>query len=194
MQTATRLRFGTAQEKAATVAQIVQAYGVDIQALDNSLAGHAPAQNGPSGVDVQAEVQRALAPLMQAAQARHQQSAQEQASIARSELQEFAQDKEFIRDVRNDMADIIELAEKQGRPMTLQAAYDRACLLHPEVARVMLARQQGVNAQKLTQNAQRARSAAVSVNGAAPIGSPNAAEPSSIRESIEAAIESHSRV
>jgi hypothetical protein len=58
----------------------------------------------------------------------------------------------------------------------------------------MLARQQGVNAQKLTAAARTAKAAAVSVRGSAPVGNPNGAEPSSIRESIEAAIESHSRV
>jgi hypothetical protein len=66
-------------------------------------------------------------------------------------------------------------------------------MLHPEVSKVIMARQQGANARQLTAAAQRARGAAVSVKGAAPVGNPNGHEPTSIRESIEAAIESHSR-
>jgi molybdopterin-biosynthesis enzyme MoeA-like protein len=90
------------------------------------------------------------------------------------------------------MADIIEVAERQGRQMSLAQAYERAAMLHPEVSKVMLARQQGSNARQLTQAAQRARSAAVSVKGAAPVGNPVASEPTSIRDSIEAAIAAHS--
>jgi hypothetical protein len=90
------------------------------------------------------------------------------------------------------MADIIELGERRGRDISIADAYKQAAMLHPEVSKVMLARQQGANARQLTQNAQRARSAAVSVRGAAPVGNPAGPEPSSIRESIEAAIQAHS--
>ena len=73
--------------------------------------------------------------------------------------------------------------------MDLGDAYKRACALHPEVSRVMLARQQGATAQQLTAQARTAKAAAVSVKGGAPVGNPARAEPTSIRESVEAAIE-----
>lgn len=196
MSLATTLRFGTVAEKANSLAQMVKVYGVDIQALDSALVGVAPTEQGPSAINVQAEVQKALAPLMQQAQARQQWEMQQTNEAVRQELVAFAQDPEheFISDVREIMADLIEVAERQRMSLPLQDAYDRACALHPEVSKVIMARQQGVNASKLTQAAQRAKAAAVSVRGAAPVGNPSPSEPSSIRESIEAAIEAHSRV
>ena len=195
MQVGTTLRFGTPLEKAQTVARIVSAYGVDLQTLDSALAGVAPPEGQPQ-VNVQAEVQRALAPLMQAAQQRQQAEYQQLSEAARNDLVAFAQDPahEFMGDVRLLMADMLDVADRQKMDLSLQDAYDRSCALHPEVSKVIMARRQGANAQQLTAAAQRAKSAAVSVRGVAPVGNPNAVEPSSIRESIEAAIEAHSRV
>lgn len=197
MQVGQTLRFGTPGEKAQVIAQCVQTYGVDIQTLDSVLAGVMPPNGQPQQINVQAEVQRALQPLMQSWQQRQQQEAYQTTEQARSELIAFAEDRnhEFIGDVREIMADMLDVAAKYGRDLPLQEAYDRACALHPEVSKVIMARQQGVNAQKLTQNAQRAKAAAVSVRGTAPAGKPDGdREPSSVRESIEAAIEAHSRV
>jgi hypothetical protein len=195
MQFATRMRMGTPAEKAITIAALVKSYGVDVHALDSALVGQLPTETNPQA-SVQAAVQQALAPIYQAAQARQQQITQQAAWGARSEMEAFAQDPkhEFFNDLRGTMADMIEVAERQGREMSLQEAYQRAALLHPEVSKVIIARQQGNQARQLTAAAQRAKAAAVSVRGSAPVGSPNGPEPSSIRESIEAAIESHSRL
>jgi hypothetical protein len=198
MDTAARLRFGTPGEKATAVANIVKAYGVDIEALDGALAGVAPPQ-GQQGFDpmmVQQAVQAQLAPLFQQAQARRAAQEQQTAATVKSELQAFAADPkhEFFDDVRDLMADAIEVANRQGYDLPLADAYHRACLLHPEVSKVMLARQQGQSAASLTQAATRAKAAAVSVKGAAPVGSPEPTAPSSVRDAIEAAIEAHSRV
>ena len=197
MQVGTTLRFGTPVEKARVIADCVQTYGIDIQTLDSILAGVAPQQGQAPQINVQAEVQRALQPMMSALQQRQQWEAHQTTESARQELIAFASDQghEFIDDVREIMADMIEVAAKYKHDLPLQEAYDRACALHPEVSKVIMARQQGVNAQKLTQNAQRAKAAAVSVRGAAPAGKPDGShEPSSLRDSIEAAIEAHSRV
>ena len=200
MQVASGLRFGTPIEKAQIVAHLVNTYGVDIEALDGALVGVLPQQGQqPQGFDpslIQREVQNALAPFMQQAQARRAQMEQQTAGQVASEIEQFAADakNEFFGDVRELMADVMEIAERQGRQVSLADAYKHACLLHPEVQKVILARQTGRQAQSLTQAAQRARSAAVSVKGAAPVGNPAPAEPSSIRDAIEAAIESQSRV
>jgi hypothetical protein len=198
MQVGTTLRFGTPMEKATTIARMVKAYGVDIRGLDDALAGEVPQGGGMGqGLDpgaVQAMVQQQLAPLYQAAQQRQQQAQVQAVEAARSELSTFAQGKEFIGDVREMMADMIEVSERQGMTLSLQDAYDRACMLHPDVSRVIMARQQGNAAQGLTAAARKARASAVSVKGGAPVGNPERAEPSSIRDSIEAAIEAHSRV
>ncbi len=197
MDTASRLRFGTPAEKAQTVAQIVKAYGIDIEALDGALVGAIPQQ--PQGFDpnvIQQAVQQSLAPLFQQAQARRAAQEQQVAATVQTELQQFAADpkNEFFEDVRDLMADAIEVAERNGRTLSLADAYHRACLLHPEVSKVMIARQQGQSAANLTQAATRAKAAAVSVKGAAPVGSPEPTAPTSVRNAIEAAIEAHSRV
>jgi len=197
MQVTQTLRSGTQYEKASTLAQIVRVYGVDIASLDAALVGQAPppeSQQQSNPQYVQQAVQQALAPLYQAAQSRQNQLVQAAEGEARSELEAFAADpaNEFFNDLRVEMADIIELGERRGRDISIADAYKQAAMLHPEVSKVMLARQQGVNARQLTQNAQRARSAAVSVRGTAPVGNPAGPEPSSIRESIEAAISAHS--
>ena len=195
MQVTQTLRSGTQYEKASTLAQIVRVYGVDIASLDAALVGQAPPEGSQQRMpDVQQAVQQALAPLYQAAQSRQNQLVQAAEGEARSELEQFAADpaNEFFNDLRVEMADIIELGERRSRDISIADAYKQAAMLHPEVSKVMLARQQGVNARQLTQNAQRARSAAVSVRGTAPVGNPAGPEPSSIRESIEAAISAHS--
>jgi len=195
MQFATRMRMGTPNEKALTLAALVKAYGVDVQALDTALVGQLPADGGGGQQNVQQAVQQALQPIYQAAQQRQQRVEQEARQGAQSEMARFAQDPkhEFFGDLRGMMADLIEVAERNGREMPLDEAYYKAALLHPEVSRVIIARQQGVNARQLTEAARRARGAAVSVRGSAPVGNPSGSEPSSIRDSIEAAIESHSR-
>jgi hypothetical protein len=197
MDVAARLRFGTPQEKAMTVAQIVKSYGVDIESLDGALVGALPQQ--PQGFDpnmVQQAVQQQLAPLFQQAQQRRAAQEQQTSKAVKTELNAFADDakNEFFDDVRDIMADIIEVAARQGSDLPLADAYKRACMLHPEVSKVMLGRQQGQSAQSLTQAATRAKAAAVSVKGAAPVGSPEPTAPSSVRDAIEAAIEAHSRV
>lgn len=197
MQVGQTLRFGTPNEKAQVIAQCVQTYGVDIQALDSMLAGVVPPQGQQPPINVDAAVQRALQPFVNGLQQRQQWEQAQTTEQARTELIAFASDQshEFIEDVREIMADMIEVAAKYQHDLPLQEAYDRACALHPEVSKVIMARQQGVNAQKLTQNAQRAKAAAVSVKGSAPAGKPDGShEPSSLRESIEAAIEAHTRV
>jgi hypothetical protein len=194
MEIASVLRVGTMQEKASTLAKLVTAYGVDIFALDSALAGTAPPEPQQAGIPadlVQREVQRALSPFMEQAQMRQQQQSEKIYQEVGRELQDFAAKHEFYADVRMEMADLMEVAERNGREITMKQAYDYVCSLHPEISKVIIARQQAQSAQTLTRNAQQARSAAVSVRGAAPVGSPSKAEPSSIRDAIEAAIDSN---
>lgn len=198
MDIAVSLRTGSPQQKAQLVAQLVGNYGVDIGALDAALAGVAPQQ--PQGFDpsvIQREVQAALSPIVQAAQQRRAQMEQQTQAEVMSELEQFAQDpkNEFFHDLRNAMADIIEVAERQGRKMSLADAYQTAAMLHPEISQIMLARRQGQSVQSHSQAAQRAKAAAVSVKGSGADMSPaQAPDASTVRAAIEAAIDSNTRV
>jgi hypothetical protein len=121
------------------------------------------------------------------AQAMYQQQAQ-----AQNEVAQFLNQAEFGEDVREDMADILETAQKRGKSMTLQEAYEAATYMNPSVRKVMQQRQAAQGAQVQTQAAQRAKAAAVSVSGSAPVGAMQ--QPSTdIRSAIEAAIQMTSR-
>jgi hypothetical protein len=195
----TRMRLGTPGERALTIANIVKAYGVGIEDLDNALVnGRVPQSQQANGHDpqyVQQAVQQALQPLYQAAQARQAQLQQAAEEHTRAEIEAFAADPKhkYFPDLRGIMADLVDVAQKNGGDISYEDAYQRAALLHPEISKVIIAQRQGVNAHQLTQAAQRAKAAAVSVNGAAPVGNPAPGEPTSIRESIEAAIEGLTR-
>jgi hypothetical protein len=90
------------------------------------------------------------------------------------------------------MADILEAAQRRGQTMTLQQAYEKATFMNDNVRKVMQQRQMLQGSQVQTQAAQRARAAAVSVSGAAPIGAMQ--QPATdIRSAIEAAIQQTSR-
>jgi hypothetical protein len=200
MSTAARLRTGTAPELATLVAGIVQQFGVGrfgngfIEALDSALAGQTPRLD-PQQAAIDQVLNQRLAPIQsmfQQFQSAQQQQQQLVAQQAQSEVEQFLNQSEFGNDVREDMADLLEAAQRRGQSMTLKQAYDKACMLNDSVAKVMQQRRLSQGAQVQTQAAQRARSAAVSVSGSAPVGALQ--QPATdVRSAIEAAIQMSSR-
>ena len=200
MSTAARLRTGTAPELAQLVAGIVNQFGTGrfgnqfIELLDGALAGQAPRVDPQQAALEQALNQR-LAPVQnmltqfQQAQAAQQQRVAEQ---AQNEVGNFLQRAEFGEDVREEMADLLETAQRRGQNLSLADAYKKACMLNDRVRSVLQSRAKARGAQTQTQAAQRARSAAVSVTGAAPAGALRQ-EPTDVRSAIEAAIAMSSR-
>lgn len=200
MATAAKLRTGTAPELAQMVAGIVNQFGVGrfgngfIQALDSALAGQAPVVD-PQQAAMEQVLNQRLAPVQQMlTQFQQAQLAQQQrvAQDAQTEVERFLSKAEFGNDVREDMADLMETAARRGQNLTLADAYKKACLMNDRVVSVLKARKQSQGAQQQTQAAQRARSAAVSVSGAAPKGAMQ--QPATdVRSAIEAAIVQNSR-
>ena len=200
MSTAARLRTGTAPELAQLVAGIVNQFGIGrfgnsfIEQLDSALAGQAPKVD-PQQSAIEQVLNQRLAPVQQMltqfqqAQLMQQQQVQERAV---SEVEQFLAQAEFGNDVREDMADILEVAQRRGINMTLQDAYKKAVMMNDNVRSVLTQRAQAQKAQSQTQAAQRARSAAVSVSGAAPMGGMQAPA-TDVRSAIEAAIVATSR-
>ena len=200
MATAARLRTAPAPDLANMVAGIVKQFGVGrfgnsfIEALDSALAGEVPKVD-PVQNQVQQVLQQQLAPVQQfmsqfqQAQLAQQQQVQQQAV---SEVQQFIEKAEFGDDVREEMADIMELASRRGREVSLADAYKQACLVNPRVRAVLESRAKAKGAAQLTATAQRAKAAAVSVSGAAPVGIPTGGAVD-VRSAIEAAIASASR-
>lgn len=201
MSTAARLRTGTADELATMMAGVVNQFGTGrfgprfIEMLDSALAGQQPRAADPQTSQIEQLLNQKLAPVQgmltqfqQAqAQARYQAEAQ-----AQNEVAQFLSNAEFGEDVREDMADLLEAAQRRGQNLTLQQAYEKATFMNDSVRKVMQQRQAAQGAQVQTQAAQRARAAAVSVSGSAPVGALQ--QPATdIRSAIEAAIQQTSR-
>jgi len=146
LQAGATLTMGSPAQRAQTVANIIKQYGVDVNALDSLLVDKPQEPTGQQDFQVQQAIQQALAPYQrymaeqqQNQQARQQQTQQE----AGSEVQRFSADpkNEFYKDVRMDMADILDLAANRGLQMSMEDAYNRACLMHPEISTIVQTRQ-----------------------------------------------------
>lgn len=201
MGTAVRLRTATGPELAQLMAGMVSQFGTGrfgsqfINMLDSALAGTNPQENDQTS-QIQQVIQQQLAPVQQFMTQMQQAQAQSQARVqqqAVSEVEQFIQQSEFGNDVREDMADLIEMASRRGREMTLKDAYEQACQLNPSIRAALAQRRQNGAAQGQNAAAQRARAAAVSVPSTGPaVGAPAPAN-DSIRAAIEASIAANSR-
>jgi hypothetical protein len=182
------LATGTKAQRAQLMAKLVKDYDVDIAELDSALVGSVP--SNPETPDIQAlvqqQLQQALAPLYQ----QQQQAQIQQQQQVEQTVEQMALDPKYplFDEVRQDMADIIELNAKRGIYISLTEAYNKAILINPQASQQM---QQQSAAQQATQQhlqAQKAKAASLSVTGApASGGSGQFAGDGSMRGAIEAA-------
>jgi len=188
MQTATGLQGGAPQHKVQIVHDLIRQYGVDIGALDQMLTGGQVNEKGEvvpdPNLQVQAQIQEAMAPINQFLQGQQQnlQSQQYEAQqTANTNVDTFAADpkNEFYEDVKLDMADLLDLASKHGRPLTIPQAYTRACAANPDISTVMEGR-------TAAQTIARKKVAASSVTGS-PSGVAAAPEADTLRGALEMA-------
>ena len=185
LQTAQQLRTAPPAQKAALVASIVQQFGVDIEALDAALTGQAPQQQR------QPEAYRdpRVDSLMQRIEAAEQAKAQAVQQEGFQQIQEFVAsgEGEFLEDVREVMADLLEVAARRGVALSVKDAYHQAVRLDPKVAGVFAQREAAKSSATATAATQRAKVAASSVKGQ-PAGASEASKPSGLRAHLEAAI------
>jgi hypothetical protein len=189
LDTGSVLQMGTPTQKANTVANLINTFGIDIQALDGILSGQGIPQQTQQNNDVQQAVQQAVAPyqqMMEQQKAQQAQAQQNQQTQIGNELQQFAAANEFYKDVQGDMADILDMASARNMNLPLEEAYRRACLLNPEISGIIAARNSGAQVQKK-------RKAAVSISGN-PGGTPGAKMPDTIEEALHAAWDAQDRV
>lgn len=192
LQTANVLYTGTPIQKAMTVASIIKNFGISLETLDDVLAGNGgeegrgQAQSPDIAAVIQAELAKALGPVMQRHKAQEQQTLQ----ATQEELQNFLDDpaNEFAYDVKDTMADILEAAANRGQKMDLQTAYSRAILAHNDIAEVVARRKTQEQVTKSSAAAAAAKKKSVSITGA-----PEKAVPGSgtMRDTIVAAMEQH---
>ena len=151
LQTASALQMGNPTQQAQTVADLIKQFGVSVEVLDKLLIGEAPPEPPPGAPGavgnpyIQQQVAQAVAPyqqFMQQHQQRVQQDEQQVQQEAGNDVTTFGQDttNEFYNDVRADMADILDMGANRGMQLSLKEAYDRACMLNPEIQRILQSR------------------------------------------------------
>tara|TARA_R110000737_G_scaffold108221_6_gene140954 strand:+ start:1329 stop:2393 length:1065 start_codon:yes stop_codon:yes gene_type:complete len=191
--TVANLRMGNPVQKAQIVAGLIDSFGVDIRALDSQLSGSMPDPDDPSS-RIDELVNQRLAPYQEHLQQMEYQKTQQTQQVqqqATQEVQSFADSgqAEFLNDVRNDMADLIDAAYRRGVNMPMQEAYQKACAVHPQISQVM---QQRAKQQQITggnNSMQSKRLAASSITGSrAGVNTPSGNM--SIRDTISSAWDS----
>jgi hypothetical protein len=127
------LRSGTPAQKAETLATLIRAYGVDVEALASTLEGKPVPQQAQGNQVRDPRVDQ----LMAQAQQSQAQRAQQVRAQAAQDYEQFVATHEFAHDVGPLMADLMEAARKRGKPLTTEQAYEKACLLDDNVRSVM---------------------------------------------------------
>ena len=180
------LSTGTKDQRAQMVAKLVSDYGVDIEALDNALSGRAQPPAAPTQALTLDDVERLVSARL---------STQQNDQQINSALSEFSDKAKYpyFEQVREDMADLIELSAKKGKSITLQAAYNKAVQLDSTISQELVAQTKAANALAINAAAQKAKKASLQVGGA-PSGNlmKSPAGMLSRRDAIEAAFEASS--
>ena len=147
---------------------IITEYGVDIGMLDTILSGETPPDD-PNAPLLDAIDQR-LAPINDFMGGIHRQRQDADTVVnadAAKELGVFQEShKEFYEDLREDMADLLEMNANRGRSMTMEQAYERASSAHPEIGPILQQRAAAEAGKLSTGAANKKRHAASSVTGA----------------------------
>ena len=162
------LRQGTPQVKAQTIVNWIKQFDVPVDVIDSILTGQAqgpgatgagaqgPGQSYQPPVNPDVIAQQVMERLTQ-----QRQVVEEQRQV--QAVQEFGAAHEFLDDVRQDMADLLEGAARRGLDLTMEEAYARACRAHPEVSRIMMQREAAKTAETARAATQRTRAAASSI-------------------------------
>lgn len=182
--------FGThipTEARVPALAHLIASGGIDIQQLDQALA--AAMQGRPQRLPTQAPVDPGEL-VRRAKDELRKELEQERGTFlqqkAEQEAEAFAKEHEFFDDVRETMADLIEVAEKRGIAMTYQQAYDRAVAMDEGLQQILKQRDAAKSAATAQAATQRAQQAASSVRSK-PAAAPSAAQsPRTLREMIEA--------
>jgi hypothetical protein len=144
LTTAARLQTGTKQQKAEVIAEILDSYDVDIPMLDQILSGKVKPGSDESAkfTSLLDEKLKPVLTFIDGVKGHQTEVAKKGEEEVSQGLEAFKNDpkNEFFEDVREDMADIMEVGANRGRMITLQEAYDKACQLHPDVSKIVAQR------------------------------------------------------
>ena len=187
LQTGAALQTGNEVERARTVASLISQFQVNPAQVAGFLKGENPE---PSQNDqIQQMINKQMAPVhqqLQQYQQRDQQMRQQGQEQIKGKIREFADANEFYGQLNESMADIMDIAARNGREMGLQEAYDAAAWQHPEIRKILIARQ----SQGQVQQRKRASS---SIHGT-PGGEGSSAAPADLRSTLEQAFQTANRM
>lgn len=189
MTTAAGLTTGTQPQKAAIIAEIIQNYGVDIQTLDDVLSKRPVQQHqAPSALPQQfAEALRPIHQFMSQAEQARAQQIQHIAAEAEAVVSQMAEKLPFFEDLRDEMADFMEVAASHGRTMTLEQAHAAAVNANPEIKKILDQRRRSVQAKQAPNKILRAKKAGSSIVGAPNGSAQGTAKPTSRRAALSEA-------
>lgn len=183
METAAFLRTASPEAKANRVAQMIQQFQVPIKELADAL--DRPPSFDPTPQIMQV-VRQEMAPVMQMLQQQEQQVYRQ----AHQGVESFLGDPQYpyAKQVAPIMGELMEAAAQRGQQMTLQDAYQRATLLHPEISQRVIDERAQAKVAQLTAAAQKAKGASVSVgNSGAPMASSGEDGDGSLRSDLMSA-------
>lgn len=190
---------GDTSSKAQLVANIINHFKVDVGMLDSLLSGQAPSPETAQQAYVERLLENRLAPVMSFVQQQQQMQEQQQQQMQQSAattVEQMALDPSYpyFEEVRDDMADIIEMNAKRGITVTLPEAYEKAVRMNDAAFQASGIREASQNttqaALQAHQAAQKAKGAAVSVSGSPSGNGINAGNPADLRGTIASALES----
>jgi len=122
----------SAPEKAQLVASIIQKFGIDVNMLDTLLSGNQLDPADRNTIEMNQRFNQIQQQLNQVTQAPQQQYQQQNNNAVVSEIDQMMNDSKnypHFDDVRMEMADLIEVAERRGVALSLKDAYSKATVI-----------------------------------------------------------------
>lgn len=172
MSTAAGLMTGNEQQKAAIVAEIIQNYGVDCNELDGILSAIASKNGGKVPDRRQSRREEHVPTWAQPIIAKHKKleelEAQHEERLRTEADEEISkvESEPYFDDLRDDIADIMEVAANRGRKITVRQAYERAVEFNPDIKKLITQHKVAAKPNGGKQVINRARRAAATIAGA----------------------------
>ena len=191
------LFHGTTQDKAQLVARMVKQFNVDIRALDAAIVGGAPPEDIAQQSSIERLLEQRLAPIqqfVQSQQQREQQARAQQEQQVTQTVEQMAQDPQYpyFEEVRDLMADIVEVNARRGVAISLPDAYTKAVRMNDDTYQAASTRDSSQAATQAAlqahQVAQKAKGAAVSVSGNPTVPGADVGNPNDLRGTIASLI------
>lgn len=193
LATVTAMRTGSTQQRAQAAANVLTAFGIDYATLDDivSAGGGSLAEN--KNVELETLLDQRLKPVndfMSQLEAAQYQNQQRSAQATQTEIQDFIDAHEHAETVRNDMADLLDMAAQRGVNMSLEDAYNKACMMHPDISAQLIEEKHLARVAQTREQYQKKKKAASSIHGR-PAGNGKPSSGNSLQDALNEAWDIH---